>query len=264
MSDLLNAPERGAIEAYLLRRKPAAGPAPTFERLLGFLSGVAITPGGLMPSVWMQPLLDMSGIVFLDAEDAGNFMDRVMPLYNRLNGMRQRNENLCPFDWRADSDLEEAQLKATQWGIGLHDALRLRPDVWAPKKHEARHVPAGLLEEMEHTMAFIWAVADPDSVPHIVPDPVPFQRNFLSRAPGWKEEMLRQAWDDELVGMFLIMCLSRLGQTTDALQRYARAYEGGRRAGAARPPVAPARQRVGRNDPCPCGSGAKYKKCCGR
>jgi uncharacterized protein YecA (UPF0149 family) len=23
------------------------------------------------------------------------------------------------------------------------------------------------------------------------------------------------------------------------------------------------RQEVGRNDPCPCGSGKKYKKCCG-
>jgi len=22
-------------------------------------------------------------------------------------------------------------------------------------------------------------------------------------------------------------------------------------------------ERVGRNDPCPCGSGKKYKKCCG-
>ena len=25
-----------------------------------------------------------------------------------------------------------------------------------------------------------------------------------------------------------------------------------------------ARMRVGRNDPCPCGSGAKFKKCCYR
>ena len=23
------------------------------------------------------------------------------------------------------------------------------------------------------------------------------------------------------------------------------------------------KQKVGRNDPCPCGSGKKYKKCCG-
>jgi uncharacterized protein YecA (UPF0149 family) len=29
-------------------------------------------------------------------------------------------------------------------------------------------------------------------------------------------------------------------------------------------PIQSARQRVGRNDPCPCGSGKKYKKCCGQ
>ena len=30
-------------------------------------------------------------------------------------------------------------------------------------------------------------------------------------------------------------------------------------------PAAPARsQKVGRNEPCPCGSGKKYKHCCGR
>jgi preprotein translocase subunit SecA len=28
-------------------------------------------------------------------------------------------------------------------------------------------------------------------------------------------------------------------------------------------PVVPT-EKVGRNDPCPCGSGKKYKKCCGR
>ncbi|MFU8878027.1 MAG: SEC-C metal-binding domain-containing protein [Wenzhouxiangellaceae bacterium] len=31
------------------------------------------------------------------------------------------------------------------------------------------------------------------------------------------------------------------------------------------PPRQPVRsQRIGRNQPCPCGSGRKYKKCCGR
>lgn len=24
------------------------------------------------------------------------------------------------------------------------------------------------------------------------------------------------------------------------------------------------KEKIGRNDPCPCGSGLKYKKCCGR
>jgi preprotein translocase subunit SecA len=27
-------------------------------------------------------------------------------------------------------------------------------------------------------------------------------------------------------------------------------------------PVLKSRAKVGRNDPCPCGSGKKYKKCC--
>ena len=27
-------------------------------------------------------------------------------------------------------------------------------------------------------------------------------------------------------------------------------------------PTRPALERIGRNDPCPCGSGLKYKKCC--
>ena len=31
-----------------------------------------------------------------------------------------------------------------------------------------------------------------------------------------------------------------------------------------RPVVKRASERVGRNDPCPCGSGKKYKQCCGK
>lgn len=30
------------------------------------------------------------------------------------------------------------------------------------------------------------------------------------------------------------------------------------------PPQQVHKQKIGRNDPCPCGSGMKYKKCCGR
>ena len=36
--------------------------------------------------------------------------------------------------------------------------------------------------------------------------------------------------------------------------------------GDAKPKKMPVRKaaEIGRNDPCPCGSGKKYKKCCGR
>jgi preprotein translocase subunit SecA len=35
-------------------------------------------------------------------------------------------------------------------------------------------------------------------------------------------------------------------------------------AAASRREAVPADKRTGRNDPCPCGSGKKYKKCCGK
>ena len=33
---------------------------------------------------------------------------------------------------------------------------------------------------------------------------------------------------------------------------------------AKKPVVRRASERIGRNEPCPCGSGKKYKKCCGK
>ncbi len=38
---------------------------------------------------------------------------------------------------------------------------------------------------------------------------------------------------------------------------------GGDLAGGKPQPVVKKDKKVGRNDPCPCGSGKKYKKCCG-
>jgi len=47
----------------------------------------------------------------------------------------------------------------------------------------------------------------------------------------------------------MILVLRKLGRIREAARR---------------PPPFPRRSKVGRNDPCPCGSGKKYKRCCGR
>jgi preprotein translocase subunit SecA len=41
-------------------------------------------------------------------------------------------------------------------------------------------------------------------------------------------------------------------------------FSGSGDAPAAKKPVKRESEKIGRNDPCPCGSGKKYKKCCGR
>ncbi len=45
---------------------------------------------------------------------------------------------------------------------------------------------------------------------------------------------------------------------------YKPALAGQTTAGSGKAPAKPQAAKVGRNDPCPCGSGKKYKKCCGR
>jgi preprotein translocase subunit SecA len=63
------------------------------------------------------------------------------------------------------------------------------------------------------------------------------------------------------------LCMIRI-QREDEVERIQRRQEqeyvmsrGGD--GAAAAPVKRTGEKVGRNDPCPCGSGKKYKKCCG-
>ena len=226
MNDLLQAPERAAIEAFLEKLETTDGQAPSYERLLGFLSGVAITPGPFMPHQWIQPLLDKIDIVFQDAADANLFMGVLMPLYNRINDLKSLDKSLFPFEPFNETNLESLHQPATDWATGLHDALTLHADIWAPSSaHDVAHIPAKLLEEMQGAIPFLWALADPEAIPKFMPDPVPFQKNFLSKAPGWQSFMMRTAWDEGLIELFGLFCVRQLETVMDSLQRYAKAFD---------------------------------------
>ena len=54
-----------------------------------------------------------------------------------------------------------------------------------------------------------------------------------------------------------------LGDTLAVSALAATAGGGAKGGGGAAAPVRRDMAKVGRNDPCPCGSGKKYKKCCG-
>jgi len=75
----------------------------------------------------------------------------------------------------------------------------------------------------------------------------------VAECSGWlcfhDEEPHFSSWEDEMAEDELLM-----GESND---QFARALAFGDK-----PYIAP--PKVGRNDPCPCGSGKKYKKCCGK
>jgi uncharacterized protein len=57
--------------------------------------------------------------------------------------------------------------------------------------------------------------------------------------------------------------LDRIPASLSALYRFFEPQRRARASGAAPAPARRAAPKIGRNDPCPCGSGKKYKQCCG-
>jgi len=78
------------------------------------------------------------------------------------------------------------------------------------------------------------------------------------------EEMVRLMQEDTLRRLYFAV-LAR--QQTPAPQEAERKLTTNRGAGSAessKRPTVKSGTKVGRNDPCPCGSGKKYKECCGK
>jgi yecA family protein len=98
MENLLIAPERSVIEKFLKRISDQEEENASYEKLLGYLSGSAITPGRFMPSDWLQPLLKKYDLIFDDMKEANDFVGALMSLYNRVNAAQLRDENLCPYN----------------------------------------------------------------------------------------------------------------------------------------------------------------------
>jgi preprotein translocase subunit SecA len=75
------------------------------------------------------------------------------------------------------------------------------------------------------------------------------------------EEMIRSIQQDS-VKMLLRMRINR-EQGTPKRERVAEPIAASHGGSGPQKPTARSSTKVGRNDPCPCGSGKKYKKCCG-
>ena len=83
---------------------------------------------------------------------------------------------------------------------------------------------------------------------HLTPE------EFAQREPIWNAEVLKQQESAKR---------REVEEQRRKLERQKRREEGGRQRPAPFPFPVAATPSVGRNQPCPCGSGRKFKKCCG-
>jgi len=198
------------------------------SELDGFLTGLAIGPERVQPSEWLPIVWGGDAPEFADLDEADAIVGTILARQNEIVRDVARRE-LAPIYW---TDRDDAVI-AADWAVGFLRAIRVRITAWKPlfasKRDSEMLVPfLSLRRDADGKSVFAQTEAEKrilDCVPELIPGCV------IRLADYWRRHASRP-WD---------------------LFEYGLRYE----------PIRSA-LKVGRNEPCPCGSGKKFKRCCGQ
>ena len=194
----------------------------------GFVAGLLVCPEMVMPSEWLPAVWgDEGGPSFESLDQAQATINAVMAHYNRVAEGLALNppeyEAILGIDPNSDETMWEP------WIAGFERAMRLRPDVWEATLESDD-------EEVRATIPMILALHEIDVGTSSLDDEA--------------VDELDEIAPDLIPGMVLTLNEWAKGQAAEGIWAEFDA-------------LVPPRAKVGRNDPCPCGSGKKFKKCCG-
>ena len=189
----------------------------------GFLTGIAIGPELVMPSDWLPAIWGGDEPVFESIEQAQTVMGTIMGRYNEILRALSTDPEAYAPLFWEDPS---GEVIAADWAEGFVDAIRLRPEAWRP-----------LLEDREALVMLMPILA------------------LCGDAEGGSPLELDLEEDADL-----------LAETPELIPACVAGIDGFWKERRGRPMAGSGRAKsakVGRNDPCPCGSGRKYKRCCG-
>jgi len=208
----------------------------------GFLFEVLACPELIMPSEWTERV--QGDAVFTDADEARTVTEARMALVNWISDRIRDGVPAIPDDCRPDAgpmEILETDNNFSRWCRGASSGHRWLDDLWNER------VPADNEDDRSLGMAIIILsfFADREIAEKIVEQ--------MALESGSEDVTLEEAADKyhQLTGL-AVLEIAATGTK----------YRGMPSAPPTRNPVRS--EKVGRNQPCPCGSGKKYKKCCGR
>ena len=204
------------------------------EEFDGFVAGLLVCPEVVSPNEWLPLIWSREGQVepspLKDLDHANRLFALIMDNYNdvvlTLMKRPDRYRPLFPVDARNDDIIWEV------WIEGFAAAVSLRPASWQ-----------SLLDadpETADAMAGMMMLTD-------------IVRGELDDIPQEDVDKLREAAPDLIPGWVVTLHEWRLANSRTVSSVVERAAS----------PSSATRGKVGRNEPCPCGSGKKYKRCCG-
>lgn len=220
--------ELAELDAFLLDQDNDEGM--TLDILDGFLHALAIGPETLMPSRWLPQVWGRDDGAMLPPVDSVDEANRLLGLVMRhfnsiVRGFEQRPPVVAPC-WGTTQygDLREYE-DAEAWAYGFDVGVKLTRSAWQPLLDDAE------ASRWYRPIGLLGAEGFADD------------QDELTRTPEQREALT--------------------AQIEESLLRIHAFWLPLRRAVAEREQARQLARKVGRNEPCPCGSGRKFKKCCG-
>lgn len=204
------------------------GEAMTLDILQGFLCAAISGPDLILPGVWM-PIALGEAPEYESKEQAQEVMDLMMKFYNAIASSLSNSEDFDLFLYGLEDNPDELDYAA--WCEGYVYGSQIGNTNWFDAAGE--YAP-DLGEKME-VFFLLSGMLKEDALKHKEP--------WLSK----KEEELALARAEE-----------DFPSTISAIYRFWQSHRTPQK------PVTRESPKVGRNDPCPCGSGKKFKQCCGK
>ena len=203
----------------------------TLEMLDGLFCALVINPRMAMPSEWLDVIFDTEK-AFASEKEANRIMNLLVRHYNRVNYLIQhrpkKNEVTVgnvyiPLVFERDEN--DDYKFAEQWATGFRTGINYCEEEW----DKLLLTENDETEEIATILMFVMLLE-------------------LGHNPDNEEQIVS---DEQRQEIFLhlpiaVYAVYDYWQEKNKQQRL----------------MTRTKQKVGRNDPCPCGSGKKYKKCC--
>lgn len=213
------------LDKFLMSDRSPPG-SMMLSELDGFLTGIAIGPELVRPSEWLPLIWGGNEPEFADLDEANAILGSLMLRYNAI--LREiADDALFPIFWVG----RDGTVIAGDWAEGFLRAIMLRADAWKP------------LFTSERDSTFL----------------LPILALCCDKSGGSLLDLTQEAEDRLAEGAQELIpgCAVEIAAYWRSRGPRPTSLEAGWR------PSSVA-TKVGRNDACPCGSGKKFKKCCGQ
>ena len=235
---MLPASDPSALRAFLEHPSRPTGTL-IYHELQGFLFTVISAPELVPPSEWLPIVFGDQEVDYASAEKAEAIIGQIMALYNTINAAVRDAPTLLPADCPLRDDVlanfaDDAPI--AQWSRGF-----LRGHQWLEELWEET-VPEELDDELGSilmTLSFFFSRQ--------------IAEGFHGEAATGDQSFEAMA---DAIHQVLPTAVAQYAHMGRSIAEVLVEHD-------ADAPGLTDEPKVGRNDPCPCGSGMKYKRCCG-